>query len=153
MDGDPPCHQDNFLQVMYPLNQDTAGAGVCLVHPQPSCSQGCSRKSWATSALEDHRSHLLGDTVLPGPSPIHCLQNPGELSPTSTCLLLAFPVGLVRLPRFQLPRFCNQIICVSASLGDGCSSEAVLQEFSNTEGGPDGIAQVSEGMSSLHSTV
>lgn len=77
----------------------------------------------------------------------------GELSPTSACLLLVVPVGFVRLPRFQLRGFCNQIICFSASVGDGCSFEAVLQEFSNTEWDPDGMAQVSEGMSSLHSSI
>lgn len=69
------------------------------------------------------------------------------------CLLLAFPVGFLRLTRFQLQSFCNQIICFSASVGDGCSFEAVLQEFSNTEWDPDGMAQVSEGMSSPYSSV
>lgn len=133
----------------------------CMFGPssRPSYSQGCSRKSWATPTHEDHRSHLPGVagsrlcSVLPGASHTQCLQSLGELSPTSACLLLAFPVGFVRLPRFQLWWFCNQIICFSASVGDGCSFEAVLQEFSNTEWDPDGMAQVSEGMSSLHSSI
>lgn len=124
-----------------------------------SYSQGCSRKSWATLTHEDYGSRLPGVAgshlrcILPGASHTQCLQSRGELPPTSACLLLAFPVGFVRLPGFQLQWFCNQVICFSAPVGDGCGFEAVLQEFSNTEWDPDGMAQVSEGMSSLHSSI
>lgn len=64
-----------------------------------------------------------------------------------------FPQGVQEAPSFWLWWLCNHIICFSASPGEGCSFEAVLQEFSNAEQDPDGMAQVSEGMSSLHSSI
>lgn len=82
----------------------------CVIGPLSHLSyfQGCCRKFWATLALEDHRSHLPGvagshlHSVLPRPPHTHCLQSLEELSPTTVCLLLAFPMGFLRLPWFQL---------------------------------------------------
>lgn len=78
--------------------------------------------------------------------------NPGELFPTSPCLLLAPPWGLWGSPDFSGKGFGTSS-GFSACLGEACSFKAALQEFSSTERDPDGMAQVSEGMSSLHSSI
>lgn len=92
-------------------------------------SQGCCRKFWTTLS---HRSHLPGvagshlHSVLPTTPHTHCLQSLDELSPATVCLLLAFPVGFMRLPRFQ-PQWFVTRSSVSQPLW---VTAAVLRQFS-----------------------
>lgn len=187
MDGNPPQLQDNFQWGMYPLNQDTAGAGASLDSFSWG-SLGYGKVSLSTAGVE--LGGLYGpsnpkhsNSVIPTPSteswaapthegtapvpqvpqgvtpqhPAWCFPfpvsaNPAELFPTSPCLLLAPPWGLWGSPDFSGEGFGTSS-GFSACLGEACSFKAALQEFSSAERDPDGMAQVSEGMSSLHSSI